>query len=357
MAGFSDRLKEERKRLGLSQADMAAAGGVGLNSQSNYENGHRSPDAVYLERIASLGVDIGYLVLGSRGPALSPALHTEPSTDFLVPLRPGWQSVDGPVIGWISERFLKADEASNALVQEAQQLGVEWVTSAESLTADGLLSTRVEADFALVPARTTAPAGSLMERIEIEALRFHRGAYAIDVLTFETLLSDARDRGLSIRDALWRKVFAGGAFDADAVFLLTTSRRPGKHLLRVRRVLADAGEDDHWLSGNWEATGEVAEVPLASIDGLIVHAGTGETFAASDFAQRFRAREGRGLSPREDHTRMQEPASASTVGLVARVLTPEQAALLDNYEAADERGRAAARSVLDALAQPKRANG
>ena len=43
----------------------------------------------------------------------------------------------------------------------------------------------------------------------------------------------------------------------------------------------------------------------------------------------------------------------------ARTLTPEEAALLDNYNAADERGRAAARSVLDALAQPqpKRVNG
>ncbi|MCR8956292.1 helix-turn-helix domain-containing protein [Variovorax sp. S2] len=46
-------------------------------------------------------------------------------------------------------------------------------------------------------------------------------------------------------------------------------------------------------------------------------------------------------------------------GKVPRYLTPEQEALLDNYNAADERGRAAARSVLDALAQPqpKRANG
>lgn len=44
---------------------------------------------------------------------------------------------------------------------------------------------------------------------------------------------------------------------------------------------------------------------------------------------------------------------------MARYVTREEAALLDNYEAADERGRAAARSVLDALAQPqpKRANG
>ncbi|WP_431274241.1 helix-turn-helix domain-containing protein [Variovorax ureilyticus] len=44
-------------------------------------------------------------------------------------------------------------------------------------------------------------------------------------------------------------------------------------------------------------------------------------------------------------------------GSVQRYVTPEEAALLDNYEAADERGRAAARSVLDALAQPKRATG
>lgn len=43
---------------------------------------------------------------------------------------------------------------------------------------------------------------------------------------------------------------------------------------------------------------------------------------------------------------------------VMRELTPEEAALVDNYNAADEKGKAAARSVLDALAEPKkRANG
>jgi transcriptional regulator with XRE-family HTH domain len=52
-------------------------------------------------------------------------------------------------------------------------------------------------------------------------------------------------------------------------------------------------------------------------------------------------------------------ASVAVKEKAPRYLTPEQEALLDNYEAADERGRAAARSVLDALAQPqpKRANG
>lgn len=45
---------------------MAEAGGVSLNSQSNYENGHRSPDAAYLERVAALGVDVSYLLTGVR---------------------------------------------------------------------------------------------------------------------------------------------------------------------------------------------------------------------------------------------------------------------------------------------------
>lgn len=56
-----------------------------------------------------------------------------------------------------------------------------------------------------------------------------------------------------------------------------------------------------------------------------------------------------------------ESTSATEKETIMRAVTREEAALLDNYEAADERGRAAARGVLDALAQsqpqPKRANG
>jgi len=71
MPDFSERLKAERSRLQLSQAAMAEAGGVSLNSQSNYENGHRSPDAAYLSRVAAIGVDVAYLLTGVR--ALAPS--------------------------------------------------------------------------------------------------------------------------------------------------------------------------------------------------------------------------------------------------------------------------------------------
>jgi transcriptional regulator with XRE-family HTH domain len=58
------RLKEERRRLGMSQADFAALGDAGRASQFNYESGERSPDASYLAAIAEAGADIGYIVTG-----------------------------------------------------------------------------------------------------------------------------------------------------------------------------------------------------------------------------------------------------------------------------------------------------
>ncbi len=61
---ISKRIKSERKRLNLNQTEFAKACGVGLRSQSNYENGERSPDSDYLQKAHELGVDINYLIVG-----------------------------------------------------------------------------------------------------------------------------------------------------------------------------------------------------------------------------------------------------------------------------------------------------
>lgn len=71
--GFGDRLREERKRTGLNQADFAKAGGVHRNSQTEYETGKTPPNADYLCAIAQIGVDVGYLITGTRSAsAISP---------------------------------------------------------------------------------------------------------------------------------------------------------------------------------------------------------------------------------------------------------------------------------------------
>jgi transcriptional regulator with XRE-family HTH domain len=63
---FGARLREERKRLGLKQAEFAALVGTDVPKQSLYENGHRSLRAAYLARTAAAGVDVLYVLTGRR---------------------------------------------------------------------------------------------------------------------------------------------------------------------------------------------------------------------------------------------------------------------------------------------------
>ena len=63
---ISKRLKEERNRLGLTQTEMGSLGGVKKVAQINYEKGERNPDASYLAGVAQAGVDVLYILTGSR---------------------------------------------------------------------------------------------------------------------------------------------------------------------------------------------------------------------------------------------------------------------------------------------------
>ena len=59
-------LTEERNRLNLKAKDVAEFVGVAIPTQSNYENGKRSPDAEYLAKLTDLGFDINYVLTGKR---------------------------------------------------------------------------------------------------------------------------------------------------------------------------------------------------------------------------------------------------------------------------------------------------
>lgn len=58
------RIREERKRLGLSQVAFAQAVGVHRRTQVNYESGERNPDTDYLAALAVAHVDVGYVLTG-----------------------------------------------------------------------------------------------------------------------------------------------------------------------------------------------------------------------------------------------------------------------------------------------------
>src|SRR5919202_6584314 len=64
--GFGSRLAEERKRLGLKQAEFAALVGTDVPKHSLYENDRRELRADYLARLAGAKVDVVYVLTGQR---------------------------------------------------------------------------------------------------------------------------------------------------------------------------------------------------------------------------------------------------------------------------------------------------
>lgn len=65
MREIGDRLRAERKRLGLGQAELGALGDVKIQAQGLYESGERYPRADYLALIAQAGVDVQYVITGT----------------------------------------------------------------------------------------------------------------------------------------------------------------------------------------------------------------------------------------------------------------------------------------------------
>ncbi len=63
---FGKRLREERERRALNQAEFSALGGVAKITQLYYEKGYRVPDARYLSNLHKHGVDVVYLLSGQR---------------------------------------------------------------------------------------------------------------------------------------------------------------------------------------------------------------------------------------------------------------------------------------------------
>lgn len=63
---FGERLREERLRIGLTQAEMAEIGGVKRTTQHIYESDVRTPDLTYLMLVRDAGADLSYLVHGYR---------------------------------------------------------------------------------------------------------------------------------------------------------------------------------------------------------------------------------------------------------------------------------------------------
>lgn len=110
MSEFHERLKEERKRTGLTQTELAEIGGVQKNAQSLYESGARKPDSDYLQAIARAGVDLGYVILGERG-SMSGGVLSESESILLT----RWRSGSPALRGYLQEVSATSTTAGNTV--------------------------------------------------------------------------------------------------------------------------------------------------------------------------------------------------------------------------------------------------
>ena len=74
MKDLGSRLKEARKRMGLSQQEFGAIGGVEANAQGKYESGERIPRSDYLAALKKKGIDVLYILSGEKTPMANESL-------------------------------------------------------------------------------------------------------------------------------------------------------------------------------------------------------------------------------------------------------------------------------------------
>lgn len=128
---FGERLKAERKRLGLKQGELADRAGTTNVAQSRYESGDRSPDWGYLSAVAQVGVDVLYVLTGQHS-------TLELSADEHV-LLAGYRSLDAQgragVLGMIGG-MTQAPAAPKATKATTIQQNFEGANVGQHVTGD-----------------------------------------------------------------------------------------------------------------------------------------------------------------------------------------------------------------------------
>ena len=65
-SGLGERLRRERKRLGLTQEELASCTGIHRRTQANYELGKTAPDMAYFQALRMVGLDAKYVQTGTK---------------------------------------------------------------------------------------------------------------------------------------------------------------------------------------------------------------------------------------------------------------------------------------------------
>lgn len=77
MNSVGERLREERRRLGLTQDQLACLAGVTRRAQTRYETDANSASSTYFSAVAEVGIDVLYVLTGKRAVPVQSTLTNE----------------------------------------------------------------------------------------------------------------------------------------------------------------------------------------------------------------------------------------------------------------------------------------
>lgn len=96
---MSERIREERERLGFNQSDFAALGSATRKTLFNWETGAAAPSAAVLAAWAAHGLDVLYVVTGQRGGAVATPRLSADEQELLALFRAAPLAVKAAAIG------------------------------------------------------------------------------------------------------------------------------------------------------------------------------------------------------------------------------------------------------------------
>lgn len=122
-----EKIKEIRKKLGLTQKSLSTKAEIGLASLQRYESDERSPNLEALEKIAdALGVDVGEFLPHIELPISSNFIHYRNKSDLSIKELSQKTGISVERIMEIESENGKATETETALI--ADVLGVDGPT-------------------------------------------------------------------------------------------------------------------------------------------------------------------------------------------------------------------------------------
>jgi transcriptional regulator with XRE-family HTH domain len=151
---FGERLRHERERLKLSQAEIAELGGTKVRTYQDWERGVATVSAEFLARISAHGVDTQYVLIGLRSFDPCAVQHTQPQPTIAARLQQERERLA------ISQAQLALKIGSNSQTIEKFESG-ELVPDAKMLLQ--LHAAGVDIGYVLLSLRSSASAGTLNE--------------------------------------------------------------------------------------------------------------------------------------------------------------------------------------------------